>query len=266
MVTAPENKTDLTVIAHRGFAGIAPENTLAAARLASDLGADAIELDVVATVDGTPVVFHDRRLDDRGTSRGITDATGVVADRSTSTVTGAHVLGTDQTIPTLAAFVEAVPNDVILNVELKRPSTTAETPASSAEPDGGLGQERWQPFVNRVMERIDRRRNDVLYSSFSQTALKAVRSRSADARVAPIARDVDTATTMAAALDTRIIHPALDGLRSVQGDSPLRGYTVNAWTARTWQDADDAVQFGVDGLITDYPSVPSAVFESDRSG
>ncbi|MFC7172752.1 glycerophosphodiester phosphodiesterase [Haloplanus litoreus] len=52
-----------SVIAHRGFAGINPENTVAAVRMAADR-ADSVEVDVVACADGTPVVFHDARLDE----------------------------------------------------------------------------------------------------------------------------------------------------------------------------------------------------------
>ena len=56
---------DLTarpVIAHRGAAGSAPENTVAAFQLAAQQGADAFELDVRLTADGVPVVLHDATL------------------------------------------------------------------------------------------------------------------------------------------------------------------------------------------------------------
>lgn len=47
------------VIAHRGAARFAPENTLDAFRKAAELGADAIETDVCATSDGRFVLWHD---------------------------------------------------------------------------------------------------------------------------------------------------------------------------------------------------------------
>lgn len=53
------------VIAHRGASRLAPENTLAAFRLAWEQGADAIETDLRLTADGAIVAFHDadgRRL------------------------------------------------------------------------------------------------------------------------------------------------------------------------------------------------------------
>jgi glycerophosphoryl diester phosphodiesterase len=55
-VTKPFN------IAHRGGAGLKPENTLAAFANALDLGVDGFELDAHVAKDGTVVVFHDDAL------------------------------------------------------------------------------------------------------------------------------------------------------------------------------------------------------------
>lgn len=49
-------------IAHRGGAGLWPENSLAAFRNAIALGADGAELDVQLSRDGDVIVFHDYRL------------------------------------------------------------------------------------------------------------------------------------------------------------------------------------------------------------
>jgi glycerophosphoryl diester phosphodiesterase len=49
-------------IAHRGGAGLRPENTLAAFAHALDIGVDGFELDVHVAKDGTVVVFHDDAL------------------------------------------------------------------------------------------------------------------------------------------------------------------------------------------------------------
>ena len=58
------------VVAHRGGAGLAPENTLAAFRRTLDLGVDAIELDVRLSRDGHPVVIHDATVDRTMEGRG----------------------------------------------------------------------------------------------------------------------------------------------------------------------------------------------------
>jgi glycerophosphoryl diester phosphodiesterase len=51
------------IIAHRGWSGRYPENTLAAVGAAIRLGVDMVEVDVQQTRDGELVVFHDYRLD-----------------------------------------------------------------------------------------------------------------------------------------------------------------------------------------------------------
>lgn len=53
---------NILVIGHRGAAGLAPENTLAAFTTAFDLGVDGVEMDVQLTRDGTLVVYHDHTL------------------------------------------------------------------------------------------------------------------------------------------------------------------------------------------------------------
>ncbi len=50
------------IIAHRGASGLRPEHTLAAYQLALDQGADAIELDLVPTRDGSLIARHDNEL------------------------------------------------------------------------------------------------------------------------------------------------------------------------------------------------------------
>jgi glycerophosphoryl diester phosphodiesterase len=50
------------ILAHRGDSFHAPENTIEAARLGLEAGADGWELDVRLTLDGIPVVIHDESL------------------------------------------------------------------------------------------------------------------------------------------------------------------------------------------------------------
>lgn len=51
------------IIAHRGASMLAPENTLAAARRALDLGADGLEADIRISLDGIPFLMHDYGLE-----------------------------------------------------------------------------------------------------------------------------------------------------------------------------------------------------------
>jgi glycerophosphoryl diester phosphodiesterase len=68
------------VVADRGYAALAPENTLAAVRAAIDAGATTSWADVRATSDGVPVLLHDATLDRT------TDCSGAVAGKSAADV------------------------------------------------------------------------------------------------------------------------------------------------------------------------------------
>jgi glycerophosphoryl diester phosphodiesterase len=57
-----EKVKNMRVIGHRGAAGLAPENTLAALRTALDLGVDGLEMDVLLSAEGEVVVHHDYHL------------------------------------------------------------------------------------------------------------------------------------------------------------------------------------------------------------
>ncbi len=59
---------DFRIIAHRGASGYAPENTLAAFRLAAQMGVREVELDVQYSKDRELVVVHDESLDRYGFS------------------------------------------------------------------------------------------------------------------------------------------------------------------------------------------------------
>jgi glycerophosphoryl diester phosphodiesterase len=62
MFLVTRSERPVSVIAHRGSSAEAPENTLAAFRLAIDEKADFIELDVQESADGEVVVVHDSDL------------------------------------------------------------------------------------------------------------------------------------------------------------------------------------------------------------
>jgi glycerophosphoryl diester phosphodiesterase len=63
-LSSPEAaRARIQVLAHRGASAYAPENTLAAFRLAIEQRADWLELDVQQTKDGQLVVFHDLRME-----------------------------------------------------------------------------------------------------------------------------------------------------------------------------------------------------------
>lgn len=109
----------MKIIAHRGASAEAPENTLAAVRLAVAQGVDGVEIDVHLTRDGVPVVLHDASLSrTAGLDRMCRDLT--LAQLRTLDVgswKGPQFHG--EPVPTLCEVLDAVPPALSLLVELK---------------------------------------------------------------------------------------------------------------------------------------------------
>ncbi|MCP2329602.1 glycerophosphoryl diester phosphodiesterase [Hamadaea flava] len=103
-----------TLVGHRGAPTLRTENTLPSLRLASDLGADAVEFDVRSSSDGTPILLHDRTLE---RFWGVPRTPGeLTLDELQRLRTG----DPDERIPTLAEVAETVP--IRLVVDNKEPA------------------------------------------------------------------------------------------------------------------------------------------------
>jgi glycerophosphoryl diester phosphodiesterase len=113
-------------LAHRGASAVAPENTLEAFRLAVEMGAGGLELDVHLTRDGRVAVIHDSTLDRT------TDKIGAVAEMTLHELReldaghnfspdGGSTLpyrGRGLRIPTLAEVLREFPG-VVVNIDMK---------------------------------------------------------------------------------------------------------------------------------------------------
>ena len=107
------------IIAHRGFSGMYPENSLLAFQKALELGVDGIELDVHLSRDGQVVIAHDEKLDRVAGRR------DRIQDLSASELQQVEIRGGSldergQTVPTLAQYFRLVKDkNVFTNIELK---------------------------------------------------------------------------------------------------------------------------------------------------
>ncbi|MFP4097690.1 MAG: glycerophosphodiester phosphodiesterase family protein [Alphaproteobacteria bacterium] len=108
------------IIGHRGAAGYAPENTLAAIHAAADLGIEWVELDVKLTKDCIPIIFHDDTLERT------TNTSGNVADMTFSDIReldcgswyGESFIGTK--IPSLEEAIDTlIDRNLGFNMEIK---------------------------------------------------------------------------------------------------------------------------------------------------
>jgi glycerophosphoryl diester phosphodiesterase len=107
------------IIAHRGSSFLAPENTLAAAQLAWQEGADAVEGDFRITKDGHIVCIHDASLTrTAGVDRLVADCT-LEELRAYDVGRWKGEQFTGQRIPTLEEMLATVPPDKRFFVEMK---------------------------------------------------------------------------------------------------------------------------------------------------
>ncbi len=120
------------LVAHRGGAGLAPENTLEAFRAAvEEWRADMLEMDVRLTRDGEVVVIHDATVDRTTEGSGPVSSFSLeelqrfdAGHRFVDPAGGASYKGRGVRIPRFEEVVEAFPTSR-LNVECKEPGVAA---------------------------------------------------------------------------------------------------------------------------------------------
>ena len=264
--------------AHQGGAREAPSSTLYAIARAVEAGATAIELDVHATADRELVVCHDPTLDRT------TDASGAIAACTLAEIERLDnaywfVPGHDARrggaaadyplrgrapadpmlrVATLRSVLEEFPG-LVLNLDVKRT-------APEVEPYEGL--------LAALLREHDRR-DDVIVASFHDRATEAFRALAPDIPISAgrratasftlsvwSGRRPDPALARFAALQV----PARVGLKAVVTRRYVRqahelGLAVHVWTIDDAQAMERLVGLGVDGLISDRPTVVAGVLE-----
>jgi len=212
------------LIAHRGFAAEAAENTVGAVRRAGEL-ADAVEVDVRRCGSGELVVVHDPTVDR------VTDAAGRVSDLSFAELRALDVLGSGECVPSLAAVLEAVPDGTRANIELKERGLAADALAA-AEAAG----------------------TDLLVSAFDPVVLQEVAAVDPDVPTAYLCtRRDDAPVAIADRLDCDALHPSfpLCVVTRIVARAHDGGLDVNAWTVKRRAVARLLDVCGVDGVIAD---------------
>ena len=108
------------VCGHRGYSLRYPENTLPAFEAAKAWGATTVEIDVVLTADGEPIVLHDRTLDRTTDGHGFAADLGLERIRSLDAGAGFNSRFAQTRVPTLAEVVHwAEPEEMGIFLEIK---------------------------------------------------------------------------------------------------------------------------------------------------
>lgn len=103
---APLQALGIGVVCHRGGNHFAPENTLAAARLILEQGADYLELDVRESADGELMVMHDATVDRTTDGRGRVDKLSLAQLRELDAGLWFSPRYRGEVVPTLAEMIE----------------------------------------------------------------------------------------------------------------------------------------------------------------
>ncbi|HEY4690332.1 MAG TPA: glycerophosphodiester phosphodiesterase [Anaerolineae bacterium] len=230
-------------LAHRGASAYAPENTLAAFRLAAEMGADGLELDAKLSRDGAIVILHDATVDrtPNGTGR-VSDSTLAELKRlDAGSKFDPKFAG--ERIPTLGEVFDAVGDRLVINVELTN---------YTSRNDG---------LEYKVIELIGKSdlADRVMVSSFSPLSLRKVK------RAAPhVVCGLLVAPDMPIFLRRAWLAPLIPHLDARHPQHSMidaafvrkthaRGQKVNTWTVNEEADMRRLIGAGVDAIMTDRP-------------
>jgi glycerophosphoryl diester phosphodiesterase len=231
------------VIGHKGAAGLAPENSLSAFRVAQQVGADGVELDVRRTADGSLAVHHDATLAD---GRRLLD---LVAD------------DLPDGLATLPAALEACAGLALVNVEIKNWPLDSDFDESLGIADA---------VVAALADRPQTEGERYVVSCFHLPTVDRVRELAPDlvnAWLVGIVGPDDGAQVIAEAVDHghRAVHPhhalVTPGLVERAHAEEL---AVNAWTCNDPDRIRWLADVGVDGVVTDVPDVALAALGRTR--
>lgn len=242
------------VIAHRGGAGLWPENTLYAFERASALGVDVIETDVRATADGELVILHDegvgRTTDGAGRVGALTLAELKRLDAayrfSTDGGRSFPLRGSGVSVPTLREVFAALPH-MRFNIEPKQAAPPVAAPLCRLIREHGMA---------------DR----VLIASFSAATIGEFRRECPEVATSAATGEVASFLTLHGAGLAASYGPAMQALQVPEYAGAVRVLTrdfveaahgrnlrVHAWTVNAEGDMRRLVEMGVDGIMTDYP-------------
>ncbi len=239
-------------IAHRGFSGKYPENTLLAFEKAIEAGADGAELDVHLTKDNILVVIHDERIDRT------TDGEGFVADftydelcRFDASASFKGIYGFNK-IPTLREYFELVkPVDgFITNIELK------------------TGENEYPGIEEAVYELIKEfnLEDRIIISSFNHFSVMRFKAVAPQIKCGYLTGDwIYDFGEYTKNRGVECVHPRFNSLNAQSvAEIKKNNIKINTWTVNTPEEVSRLYNLGVDAIIGNFPDMIKEVIESKK--
>ena len=239
----------MRVIAHRGASGFAPENTLAAFRLAAQAGASFIETDLQLTSDARLVAIHDETLDRT------TNGSGRVSDATLDALRKLDAGAWFRKRSLDGRQRQDFPGERIPTIE--------EVLAFSRDSNVGLYLEI-KPH-GRAQDSAEQALADALHAA---NALECTVVLSFDLNILTMVRHVDPAivcgylyserrhdgVAASVGVGAQQLLPRADRITQKLVDNARRnGLSVIAWTVNARRQMKELIGMGVDGIITNYP-------------
>ena len=224
------------VVAHRGAAQEAPQNSVQAFLDARRQGADGVELDVRRSRDGALVVNHDLDIPGKGP------------------ICDLDVADLPEHVALLSEAMVAC-GDLLVNVEIKN-----SIDEQGHDPSGAL--------VSQVLAELAEilTAGQVIISSFDLATVAAVRREEpsmATGLLLEPGADVEAAIDLAVEHGFSAIHPFVIGTTpEVVARAHAAGLSVNVWTVNGQSDASELVAMGADAIITDDVPMVRGVVDS----
>ncbi len=242
----------VAVIAHRGASADAPENTLAAFRLAREAGADWFELDCTLTADGEVIVIHDGKVDRTTNGKGEVAGMTLADLRKLDAGSWKDARWAGERLPTLdeALSVAGGPTGVYIEIKAREDSDAARAAGVT------LAEKTVALVRARGMAR------QVVVQSFSAQCCAAVKRLAPGLRVELLAGCKPDEEDKWSAACRAVEAFALDGLNlSAEGFTPERlaevhagGRTMAVWTVDEPAEMRALAAHGVDAIITNRPA------------
>ena len=238
------------IIAHRGGAGLAPENTLGAFDNALKLGGvDMLECDVHLSKDGELIIMHDPNVSTTTDGNGqISELTFAEIKKLNDAAKFADKKWSPQVVPTLGEVLDLVKGKVGIQIEIKNTAT------------GG----RYPGIEKQVIDLINARgmANDVIVISFDFPTLKEVKAINSRIKTGALVRaDWFMLRSPEKSVSDAIDPTGADYLmptaspvnQQIVDAAHARGIKMGVWTVDTQAEMKRYAGFGIDAITTNRP-------------
>lgn len=229
-------------IAHRGYSGRYPENTMLAFQKAWEAGCDGIELDVQLTKDDIIVIMHDERIDRTSDGEGfIRDYTYEELFSFDCSFKFKGQYGINK-IPTLEEYLAWVkPTGLFTNIELK---------------NSVYYYTKLEDKVIAMVKRFEMEEK-VMFSSFSNVSVLKCKKLMPGIKMGFLTETpIGNAGFYTSEYGIEAYHPDLSWLTKEEvDDCKKHNVAVNVWTVNKEEDMKKMLDWGVDGVFTNEPEV-----------